>query len=172
MPIHNRHQHRAQAAQARIGCTPDDLARAVAVAEQAGQPGLAELLRAVRQGKIQLTHVPHRDAEVTARDLPQTGAAVVLVGDDDYSSTGPAGWRCAATIAAWAEAAVVHAAGATAETYAEAVHAARLLGRCVLIETDAAHAREWAERFPLKPTLVIVPRDGEHPTRPAAEVVQ
>ncbi|WP_158323030.1 hypothetical protein, partial [Acidisphaera rubrifaciens] len=145
---------------------------AIVAAEQAGQPGLAELLRAVRRGEMQLVSVGHRDAEITARDLPKTGAAVVLIGDDDYSSSGPAGWRCADVVAAWAEAAVVHAAGATAETYQEAVHAARFLGRCVLIETDTVHAREWVGRFYQKPTLVIVPRDGVHPARAAAEVVQ
>ena len=172
MPPPNRRQRRAEAAKARGACTRDNLVRAIIIAEQAGQPGAAELLRAVRRAEIELVNIAHRDAEVTVADLSQTGAAVVLIGDDDYSSTGPTGWRCADTVTAWAAAAVVHASGATAETYAEAVHAARLLGRCVLIETDAAHAQDWAERFQGKPALIILPRTGVHPVPPTTGEIQ
>ena len=172
MPSPNRHHRRAEAAQNRAGCTADNIARAILIAEQAGQPGLAELLRALRRGDIQLAHVPHRDTVIRAADLPQTAATVALVGDDDYQSTGPNGWRGAAAITAWASCAVIHGSGTSAETYAEAVHAAQLLGRCVLVETDAAHAHEWAERFRPKPTLIILPPDGVHPTAPKREAVQ
>jgi hypothetical protein len=91
---------------------------------------------------------------------------VAVIGDDDYRSTGPAGWRCSAAIAEWAAAAVIHAAGATAESYGEAAKAARLLGRAVLIETDTANALAWAKVFEGRPVLVVAPTTGPHPVMP------
>jgi len=46
-------------------------------------------------------------------------------------------------------------------------------GRAALIETDTAHAREWAELFRGKPALIIQPRDGgAHPVAPARGAIQ
>jgi hypothetical protein len=176
----NRQQRRAQAAQcrrfgtiARFNCTPDNVAKAIVAAVQCGQPGVAELLRHVRSGDIQIVQVESRDADIATADLIIVDRpAVALVGDDDYRSTGPKGWRSATTISAWARSAVIHAAGATADTYREAVRGAHVTGRCALIETDAAHADAWAGVFTGKPVLVILPRDGVHPVMPRREAMQ
>ncbi len=118
----NRQQRRAHAASSRrsgtieyFRCNPDNVANAIVVAEQCGQPGVAELLRHVRSGHIQIVQIENRSAEIAAADLIIVDhPAVALIGDDDYKSTGPSGWRSAETICAWAHSAVIHAAGATA----------------------------------------------------------
>jgi len=164
----NRHQRRTAKARSTLeACTPENLAKAAVAADQAGQPGVAELMREVRRGGLALFFNSDRDQAVTVAELNQAARPTVLVvGDDDYSSTGPAGWRCSATIAQWAAAVVVHAAGATAESYAEAVKAARMLGRAVLVETDTAHVKEWAMTFCGRPVLLVLPTGGQHPIAP------
>jgi beta-phosphoglucomutase-like phosphatase (HAD superfamily) len=142
------------------------------VADQTGQPGVAELMRQVRRGGLALFFSSDRKQTVTVTELNQAALpTVVVVGDDDYSSSGPAGWRCSAAIAEWAAAAVIHAAGATAESYGEAAKAARLLGRAVLIETDTAHALAWAKVFEGRPVLVVAPTTGPHPILPPRSAV-
>jgi hypothetical protein len=91
---------------------------------------------------------------------------VALIGDDDYQSSGPAGWLCAKRVAQHTACAVIHAAGATADTYAQALTGARLMGSCALIETDTERAREWAELWRGKPALLVWPRGGVHPVMP------
>lgn len=134
------------------------------IAEQAGQPGVAELLRQVRRGGLAIVFCSSRTDPLDIADLDQAPCpVVVVVGDDDYASTGPAGWRAASTLAAWARAAVVHAAGATADTYRQAADAARIVGHSVLVETDSAHALEWAAIFHEQPVLTVFATDGQHP---------
>jgi hypothetical protein len=164
----NRAERRATKAQSVLqACTPDNLAKAAVAAEQAGQPGVAELMREVRRGGLAVFFSSDRQQVVTLAELNQAvRPTVVVVGDDDYQSTGPSGWRCSAVVSEWAAAAVVHAAGATAESYSEAVRAARLLGRAVLIETDTAHAEEWALVFEPKRVLLVLPKTGPHPILP------
>ena len=164
----SRAQRRASEARSLLqACTPDNLAKAAVAADQAGQPGVAELMREVRRGGLAILFNSDRHQTVTAADLNEAARpTIVVVGDDDYQSTGPAGWRCSATVAEWAVAAVIHAAGATAESYAEAAKAARLLGRAVLIETSTAYAFEWAESFKPKRVLMVLPQDGPHPILP------
>ena len=169
----NRSQRRATKAHILLeACTPENLAKAAVAADQAGQPGVAELMREVRRGGLALFFNSDRNQEVTVDDLNQAQRpTVVVIGDDDYSSSGPTGWRCSATVAEWAVAAVIHAAGATAESYAEAVKAARLLGRAVLVETDTAHALAWAQVFQPKRVLLVLPKVGPHPILPPREAL-
>ena len=174
----NRRQRRAEAnrhpkpAGLFQKCTRENLANAVMVAEQAGQQGTAELLRASMTGGIGLVFTTIRTAPLSAAELGAAkGPVIVVIGDDDYASTGPAGWACAASIAAWAGCAVIHAAGATAETYREAVMGAYLVGSAVLVETDSTHAETWAELFRPKPVLMVLPMDGAHPIMPARGAV-
>lgn len=175
----NRHQRRAAKARRQIGgtgvfkaCSSEQLARASMIADQAGQPGVAEILREVRRGGLAAGFCRRREEPLHLRDLERSSTPMVFViGDDDYRSTGPAGWRCADTLARWARAAVIHAAAATPESYGEAVRAARMLGRAVLVETDMAHMMQWAELFRDRPVLVILATDGLHPMVPAREAV-
>ncbi len=162
----NRQQRRAAARQSIpfFRCSRDNLANAAMRADQAQQPGMAALLREMMQGGLALVSIADRATTVDLDEVRQKSRpTVVIVGDDDHASTGPAEWKCANAVAAWAACAVIHAAGATAETYVEAVAGARVTGACALIETDAAHATEWTRRFVGKPTLLILPRNGAHP---------
>ena len=164
----NRHQRRAAEAKATPqACAPEKLAQASVAADQAGQPGTAQLMREMRRGDIAVLFNTDRERPVSVEELSKAQLpTLVVIGDDDYRSTGPAGWRATPALAAWAEAAVVHASGASAETYAEAAKAARIKGRAVLVETDTAHARDWAEVFRDRPVLLVLPRDGAHPAVP------
>jgi len=158
-------QQRRSAERRQKSFTHEQLNDAIIRAEQVDQPGWAELIREVRKGCLTLVCVPNR-----AVKLPDLNAApaptIVLIGDDDYFSTGPGGWACSPTIAAWAGCAVIHAAGTSVETYRQAIHGAHARGRAVLVETDAANAEPWAELFRPMPTLLVLPHDGVHPILP------
>jgi hypothetical protein len=149
-----------------------DLARASVAVEQAGQPGLAELIRAASHGVIALMMVSDRTVSVSKRELTGCNKPIVtVIGDDDYASTGPSGWLCAKRVAQHTACAVIHASGATADTYAQAWMGARLTGSCALIETNTEHAREWAQLWRGKSVLLVWPRGGVHPVTPARELV-
>ena len=150
----------------------NDLARASVAVEQAGQPGLAELIRAASHGIIALMMVSDRTVSVSKRELTGcTRPLVVVLGDDDYSGSGPSGWLCAKRVAEHTACAVIHASGATAETYAQAWMGARLTGSCALIETDTEHAHAWAELWKGKSVLLVWPRGGVHPVMPNRSAV-
>jgi hypothetical protein len=170
----NRHERRTQKARSTLeACSPENLAKASVMADQAGQAGVAELMREVRRGGLAVFFGSDRMQKVTVEDLDQAQRpTLAVVGDDDYRSTGPAGWRATPTLAAWAAAAVIHAAGASAETYAEAAKVARVKGRAVLIETDTAHVEQWAMVFQSCPVLLVLPRDGAHPVLPPRSAMQ
>jgi hypothetical protein len=171
----NRHERRASskgAKQARAdesiaSCAPEKLISVAIGLDQAGHPGMAQIFREMAIGGFAAILNVQRDEKFTQAEL---GAAnrptLVVLGDDDYQSTGPDGWRCSATVASWAACAVIHASSANAETYQQAILAARTMGRCVLIETDSAHAEAWLDLFPTKPTLTILPTNGAHPAAP------
>jgi len=126
----------------------------------------------MRKGGLALVAGFGRRDSVAAADLESSRhPTLVVVSDDDYASTGPRGWRSAAVITSWAGAALIHAAGVDRETYRAAAQAARIVGRCVLIETSSEHAEGWAELIQDKPALVIIPRTGAHPILPPGSVV-
>lgn len=170
----NRAQRRAAKARTSLhACTPENLAKASVLSDQAGQPGVAELMRQVRRGGLAVFFASDRKQPVTVAELNQAARpTVVVIGDDDYRSTGPSGWLATPVFAEWASAAVVHAAGASAESYAEAVKAARLLGRAVLVETSTGYAHEWAKTFAPRRVLMVLPKSGLHPISPRYEVLQ
>lgn len=91
---------------------------------------------------------------------------VILIGDDPgpvWVLGGPTAWRCSSKIGGWCKGAIVHAAGGTAEHYAEAVRGALLVGQLVLVETTSRHAAAWAACVRCPTTLMIMPSDGPHP---------
>ena len=93
----------------------------------------------------------------------------VLIGDDDYASTGPDGWACAHRLPWWAKAAIVHGTGGRPEHHAAVVQFTLGYGRLVLIETDSAHMVAWRAPFVSSrvPVLMIQPPDdGPHPVQP------
>ena len=169
----NRAQRRAAKGKANYqACTPENLAHASVAADQAGQPGVAELMRELRRGGLAVIFDSNRDQPVSVEELNEAQLpTLAVIGDDDYRSTGPSGWRATPTLAAWAAAAVIHAAGASAESYAEAAKAARVLGRAVLVETDTAHVEQWAMVFSGRPVLLVLPKDGPHPIMPERSAI-
>ncbi len=160
----NRQQRRAGAGAVPLKWLSREALASIAVRlDQADQPGAAALVRETMQGDLVLLTVSGR-AFSPAKGFDTTNPSTILmVGDDDYASTGPTGWRSSGRVARWAACAVIHAAAASADTYLEAAHAARETGRCALIETVPKHAAAWAELFMGKPALVILPRGGVHP---------
>ena len=137
----------------------------------------AELLRAVRRGEICLIAPEDRTALVSMGSLKRAPLPVlVLIGDDDYASTGPAGWACTPTLLRWARQAIVHGTGADVPTYRLAVEMAVGCRRGLLIETSSVFAPVWREalrtaRQPV-PTLTLVAPDGAHPVMPARGAMQ
>jgi hypothetical protein len=152
----------------RIG-KPEQLDRLIAHAAALELVGRVELLRAVRDGSINLIEVS-REAPAPIRVMEQSPRPVLLViGDDDYASTGPCGWAAWQRVSYWAR-----ATGADVASYQMAIGMALLRPRFVLIETDSAHAHEWGEALQRRriPALGLLPLEGIHPVTPPAEAVQ
>lgn len=173
----NRCQRRAKAAQTSNGrsviqeCRSERLAEAIAKMQVCGRVGYVELLRAVREGAIALCPIGRRDSRFQPSDA-HGKPVVIVIGDDDYASTGPAGWACTEAVANYASAAVVHGAGATASTYKMAIVNALAVGKVVLVETSSAYADAWAEAFARMPTIVIAPPERAHPVSRPKEQMQ
>lgn len=150
---------------------PNDFDQMIAGAAAGGADHLLPLLRAVRAGRLDLVIV-ERGGNVSFKRLKQFRRPVlVLVGDDDYASTGPTGWLDVVRLVRWARYAMIHATGATQEIYAAAVDGAVVQRRFLLVETDSAHAHAWADAMqgtrPPVPFLGVLPADGPHPVMPA-----
>lgn len=149
-----------------------DLDRIIAAVAQI-TPWAVPLYRAVRAGDINLI-TPQRDAQVQKAVLANTRRpCVVLLGDDDYRSTGPAGWACARRVRAWGGGAVLHATGGEARHYEAAVAAAVAYQRLILVETASTQQDAWLAFLAPKPVHLITNRDSApHPATPNKERVQ
>ena len=136
--------------------------RMAEVAAQLG-PWSMPVVEALRSGLIAvqwLTRSQRAPLDAMRRiDRP----LLVWVGDDDESSSGPDGWRCAHQLTRWARGAVVHAAGGEANHYRVAVDGTLIERRFLLVETSSRHAEAWLALLAGKPALVILPRSGPHP---------
>ncbi|MBN8889214.1 MAG: hypothetical protein ABS99_05720 [Acetobacteraceae bacterium SCN 69-10] len=149
---------------------PADLARVLDIFAQVA-PWRLPLVRAAAAGKIAVAE-PGRIAtgKAVRSMLNRPGLPeVVLIGDDDYRSTGPAGWRCADWLAGWGRRALIHGAGGEGRHYEVAVQAAVAGRRLALVETTSAHAAAWAALLRDRmPSLIVVPKpgDGPHPIPP------
>jgi hypothetical protein len=129
-------------------------------------PGLAALLRHAQQGTISVLQIA-RAASVPMRVL-RTAAEhriICVVGEDDYCSTGPSGWRAMPRLLGWAKSALIHAARSDAASYQLAVDMALRCRRSLLIETDTPHLQEWIATVSARGIEygVVVPTDGPHP---------
>jgi hypothetical protein len=145
---------------------PDELNRLTAVAASLGLIGRVELLRAVRDGRINIAE-PHRDTPVPTRILKcAVRPLMAILGDDDDFPTGPGAWATLPRVLRWARVAMVHATGATVESYRFALGATVLHRRFLLIETTSSHGEAWARVMKEHriPTLLMRPTgDGVHP---------
>lgn len=141
-----------------------------AVAVQA--PFALPIYRAARDGLINLIQ-PGRDVQIPQKllDRPRR-PIVVLIGDDDYESSGPEAWACGLRVRRWARAGMIHAAGGEAEHYENALAGALLTGRLLLIETSMAQHSIWKTFLGSRiPVLNIVSRTGVHPAPVARETM-
>jgi hypothetical protein len=133
-------------------------------------PGLAELLRHVIQGTITGLYQPDRRSNPPQRVLKRAadGPLICLIGDDDYHSTGPAGWKAISRLLSWADGALIHAARGNVATYRLGVHLAQRYGRFLFIETDSAHLEMWRRALAERqiPHHAVVPIDDPHPIPP------
>jgi hypothetical protein len=131
------------------------------------------LYRAAQDGLISLCEIV-RGGTPPLKRLDRTGRpVVVLIGDDDYASTGPDGWDATRKLIYWARGAFVHGTGGTAEDYTGAVVMAVCWRRFLLIETSSDHVRQWAEavqKAPIRINAVYkMPKAFDvHPIPPAA----
>lgn len=138
---------------------PEQIDRLIAAAASMNLPGRVELLRAVRSGSINLMEGDRQSAAPMKALEQSTRPVVFVIGDDDYASTGPAGWAAWQRLSYWARFAMVHATGADAPSYRLAIGMALLHGRMLLIETE----------FGACPRLGCGPAQAEYPGgRPAA----
>jgi hypothetical protein len=85
-------------------CTRENLSCAIALLHQVGQPHHAEMFRAVLAKEIALAFIPGRKSPWDGRAIPGDRPTVSVIGDDDYASTGPSGWRAARGAVSWAHA--------------------------------------------------------------------
>jgi hypothetical protein len=147
---------------------PDQIDRLIAAAASMNLPGRVELLRAVRDGSINFIEIG-RQAAAPMRTIEQSLRPVVmLLGDDDYRSTGPSGWAAWQRLSYWARGAMVHATGGDAPSYRMAIGMALVTQRFLLIETASAHAHDWGRALHRRniPALGLVPPSGSHPVMP------
>jgi hypothetical protein len=144
------------------------IGRLIEVVQQLA-PHRVPLFQAAAKGIIGLCDVPRGEPFPHGLLKALSRPVVAVIGDDDYRSTGPSGFPAAKRFAYWAKASIVHATGGEVKHYEEAVNAAVLCFRLLLVETDAAHGVEWrrflgdGRRIPI---LAILPCDGVHPVKP------
>jgi hypothetical protein len=126
----------------RIISKADDLAAMIAESSRSCAH-YVPLLRAVRAGRVALA-LPERHGAISSTRLKRAGRPVVVVlGDDDYMTTGPDGWVCTERVFGWARHIIIHAAAGHAEHYEAIALAAQVSGRLVLIETSSDAAVAW-----------------------------
>jgi hypothetical protein len=150
---------------------PEHCARHIAAQAQAGEPAMIPLFRGVREGLISAVwNVRGTQVEPSVLDLKRR-PTVIVVGDDDYRSTGPSGWPQAARLMRWANALLLHGAAGEPEHYGLAVAAAVVRKRMLFVQTSSSRLAEWdafAEGLCAADilALAIAPRrESAHPVR-------
>ena len=155
---------------------PESFAKLAGIMSREGLAYKLPLYRAASStGSIALCQ-PSRGHQISASFLKRVARPlVVLLGDDDYSSTGPGGWQSTQRLLQWARAALLHGTGGTIAHYHVAVELTQQSKRLLLVETDAAHLPAWRLAVEATgrrlPTLVIAPTTP-HPAVPPPGGVQ
>jgi hypothetical protein len=143
-------------------------------AVQHAAPHLAPVLAAAAERLIDVVLV-ERGGHFPGVLNGTTKNVLAIIGDDDGTPSGPAGFPSAVKFCRWAKAAVLHATGAEPEHYREAVRAAVSTGRCLMVETTPAHENAWLEMLvsgrPI-PVLHLRAKGGRHPLPLKPEDVQ
>lgn len=147
--------------------TRAESARLISVIYQV-QPYRVPLLRAMGDGLLGICEIP-RGVSYPRKTLEgRKQPLVCIISDDDYQSTGPAGFPAARKLRSWARRAVVHAAAGETFHYAAIVAMALLFGRVLVVETDTAHASLWQHYLGngKRLGLLCILTDGVHPVLP------
>ena len=138
--------------------TREHFALLISHLSQSGYGFKLPLYRAAQSGIIALAEIT-RDGVPPLKRLERTNRPkVVLVGDDDYASTGPDGWTATRKLIHWARAALVHGTGGEMEDYVGAVAMAIRWDRMLLVETSSEHLMAWAgvvQKAPRRITAVF-----------------
>ena len=151
---------------------PAEIARMIGQAELAGAGYYIPFLQRVMRGELNACFPMRDTVQPPFYRLGKHGRPiVVIVGDDDYATTGPDGWACADKLRAWASFAIVHGTGAQRQHYAMAAVMAADVGRLLFIETSSVGAQLWAgflaERTPPLAFMGLLPPNGAHPVTPS-----
>ena len=116
-------------------------------ADLAARPEVA-LLRAVADGRLVCTAIPSPRAAWPAQAIDFARLPTVVHVGDAETGLGPAGWRTAKRLRAWAYAAlVIPGAPATAARTEQVIEATLKAGRLVLVETRLERLAEWGDWF-------------------------
>ncbi|WP_428487218.1 hypothetical protein [Rhodopila sp.] len=153
---------------------PSDIDKLIAEMARLEKPHRVELLRSVRQHETNLVELG-RTADAPTRELERSlRPTIVLLGDDDYSTTGPIGWTAFRRLGYWARGAMVHATGGDVASYRLAIELALTKQRFLLIETSSAHAHEWGAALHKRniPAIGLLPPAGVHPLPMARSEMQ
>jgi hypothetical protein len=149
--------------------TDAEILAAIDYAQRSGGAHLVPVLRAVRTAGLHFIMSPRGMAVSMRRIKTVNLPALVLLGDDDDTPSGPAGWPQAERLLRWCRFCVLHATGADPVHYARAAEAALLHDRALLIETTTAMEPAWVALIqrvrPGLPGLIFrVPRgQAPHP---------
>jgi hypothetical protein len=146
------------------------LPQVIATLQQCGAQHKIPLVRALADERITFFEVP-RGADFFERRIfdADTLPVVCVIGDDDFTSSGPSGFPVAADMLRWSKARIIHGAGGEASHYEGAVLTAEKLGNCVIIETSSDCVDPWLKFTKsilgdsAPHTLVIQAKDRPHP---------
>ena len=146
---------------------PRSIAKAIEACASCGSDHHIPLFQAVGVGRLALTALTDRLARPNLYALNKSRTpALILVGDDDYHTTGPLGWAATEQLTHWAKGALVHGTNGDRRSYAMAIEMAEHYGRLLLIETSSDAAEAWVDVLRLAgvPTILLRPGGGgSHP---------
>jgi hypothetical protein len=148
-----------------------DLNAAIVRDEAAGSIGNPILMRGLRDGKHAYVPVASETSTTFVKKFiaaTHDRPTIMLIGDDDGLDLGPKGFRSARRILSWGRWVLLHAAAAQPEHYHLAMAMAQLCQRVVVIETSTNCCAQWQALIrsikPQPATVVVWPRDNQHPT--------
>lgn len=136
--------------------TEEDLEQSIRIDEAFPQASYGlPLSRVALAGDLDLAFLQREtlmpDAWQNSRNLPLVAVVIDTVG----RSTGPATWRSAVSLAAWADLAVLHRSGAEKVHYRHAAELAKTYLRVLLVEAPAAVFEDWLELLQRRVELAV-----------------
>jgi len=156
-----------------------DIPAAIATMQAAGAGFRVAPLRALYEGRIAHLDVARGTSNNKVKHFIAAACRpeLVIIGDDDDLPSGPDGFATAPRLLKWARQIVLHGAGGEASHYEQAVLAAQITGRVVMVECTSptipawvAATRKWATTSAVQ---ILHPPSGIlHPKPMAREAMQ